>query len=102
MSEVGQDVSEDPVSQWTADNDDGDQDDAPTLTMTLPPLLLHQEHGQQLQQDNNSVTSPSCQDIITLPSLQHQQQQSKCLQHFLYLYLTLIISVLLSELCHWR
>ena len=64
MSEVGQDVSEYPVSQWTAYNDnvDGDQDDGPTLTMTLPPLLLHHEHSQHQHHhcdQDNIVTSPS-------------------------------------------
>ena len=61
MSEIGQDASEYPVSQWTADNDD----DGPTLTMTLPPLLLHHEHEysqhhlRQHSDQDNIVTSPA-------------------------------------------
>ena len=108
MSELAQDVSEYPVSQWTADNDDyGDQDDGPTLTMTLPPLLLHQDHvdhGHHHSSVHENIAGPSPAKISS-PCPLCSINNNKVTILFTTVtveFITCFVLVLLSKLCHWR
>ena len=106
-----------PVTRWEADGgDDDEEDDGPTLTMTLPPLLLQagpHHHAPMTRYTSRSpdqhpaISSPSPTKITSpCPLCNINNNKVSILHIFMNLKkiirnLKQIVSVLLSWMCHW-